>query len=407
MGYYRDLREFVADLERRGKLWRYSEPINKDTELIPFHRLQLRGIPQEDRRAILFERPVGAKGTAYSMSVLAGVYGASRDIHVLGMGCSSPAELRERWHQALSHPIDPVLVGSGPVQEEIHTGRELEELGLEALPVPVEEPGYSCMLRTGTPMVTKDPLTGKRNAGAYNSFFHSRTRMAAGIGPYRQSYRHWLASRKEGELCPVAIVIGPTPSFMAAASAPIPPDMDEYAAAGGLVGEPMELVRCKTIDLEVPANAEIVIEGWFDPDLLEPGPPFGEYPGYLNPDWPQYPVINVSAITHRKDAIFTPILVGFTPSDTSVLQGPTKAGLLYHQLHYEQGLPIAGVELPEVSGGFSMTVLRMQSGSGDRAWETLEAASKITSSKWFIAVDEDIDPSDPELLLWALTFSIR
>jgi 4-hydroxy-3-polyprenylbenzoate decarboxylase len=407
MGYYRDLREFVAELDRRGKLWRYSEPINKDTELIPFHRLQLRGVPAEDRRAILFERPVSSRGTEYSMSVLAGVYGASRDIHVLGMGCNSPAELQERWHQALSHPIEPVLVESAPVHEEVHTGKELEEAGLEALPVPVEEPGYSGMIRTGTPMVTRDPITGKRNAGAYNAFFRSRTRMAAGIGSNRQSFQHWLAHRKQGELCPVAIVVGPTPNFMAAASAPIPAEMDEYAAAGGLVGEPMELVRCKTIPLEVPATAEIVIEGWFDSDLLEPRVAFGEYPGYLNPDWNQIPVIHVSAITHRRDAIFTPVLVGFTPSDTNVLWGPTQAGVLYHKLRYEQGLPVLEVHHPEVSGGSSMTVLRMERDSRERGWETLEAAARLKGSKWFIAVDEDIDPSDPELLLWALTYSIR
>lgn len=87
MAYYRDLREFVAELERRGKLWRCSDPIDKDAELIPFYRLQLRGLQAAHRRAILFERPVNARGTEHSMSVLAGVYGASSDIHVLGMGC--------------------------------------------------------------------------------------------------------------------------------------------------------------------------------------------------------------------------------------------------------------------------------------------------------------------------------
>src|SRR6266511_1252402 len=117
MAYYRDLRAFVAELERRGKLWRYSEPIDKDTELIPFHRLQLRGIEPAHRRAILFERPVNAHGMEYPMSVLAGIYGASSEIHVLGLGCSSAAELQERWHEALTNPIDPVIVDTGPVHE--------------------------------------------------------------------------------------------------------------------------------------------------------------------------------------------------------------------------------------------------------------------------------------------------
>lgn len=407
MAYYRDLREFITQLERRGKLWRYSDPIDKDTELIPFYRLQLRGLQAADRRAILFERPVNARGTEYSMSVLAGVYGASSDIHVLGMGCSSAAELQERWHQALTHPIDPVIVEHGPVHEEVHTGEELKELGLEALPAPVEEPGYSCMIRTGTPMLTRDPVTRKRNAGAFNAFFRSRTRMVGGFGQYRQSFQHFLAYRKRGEKCPVAVVIGSAPNFMAAASANVPQDMDEYAAAGGLVGEPMQLVRCKTIDLEVPATAEIVIEGWFDPDVMEVRAPFGEYPGFINTSWDQCPVINVSAITHRKNPMFTPILVGFTPSDTNVLSGHAQAGILYHHLRYEQQLPVLGVECPESAGGSQMAVIRMEKGSRDRAWEALEAAPKHIGSKWLIAVDEDIHPSEPELLLWALTYSIR
>lgn len=228
MGYYRDLRELVVELERRGKLWRIPEPINKDTELIPFFRLQLRGVPAEERKAILFEHPVSATGQTYGMSVLAGVYGASREIHLLGMGCASAEELQERWHQGIAYPLEPTMVADGPVQEEVHLGPELEELGLAALPVPVEDPGFSGMIRTGTPMVTRDPVTGKRNAGCYNAFFRSRTRMAAGIGSNRQSFQHWLAARKRGELCPVAVVVGPTPNFMAAGSGPVPPDMDEY-----------------------------------------------------------------------------------------------------------------------------------------------------------------------------------
>jgi UbiD family decarboxylase len=405
LAYYRDLREFIARLEQQGKLWRFSEPINKDTELIPFHRLQLRGVQAEERRAILFEHPVNARGMAY-MPVLAGIYGGSTDIHVMGLGCGSATELQQRWHEALIHPFDPIIVADGPVHEVIHTGAALEELGLEALPAPVEEPGYSGMIRTGTPMVTRDPVTGKRNVAAFNAFFRSRTRMVGGFGPYRQSFQHFLAARERGERCPVAVVIGSTPNLMAASSANVPEEMDEFAVAGGLVGEPMELVRCKTIDLEVPATAEIVIEGWFDPGVMEVRAPFGEYPGFINTDWDQCPVIHVSAITHRKDPIFTPILVGFTPSDTNILSGHAQAGLLFHELRYERKLPVVGVECPESAGGSQMVVIRMEPGSRESAWDALEVAPLHMGSKWFIAVDEDIYPSEPELLLWALTYNI-
>lgn len=406
MAYYRDLREFVALLDQRGKLWRYSEPINKDTELIPFHRLQLRGVPAEARRAILFERPVNGHGREY-MPVLAGIYGGSTDIHVLGMGCSSAAELQERWHEGLTHPLDPVIVEDGPVHEEVHTGDELRQLGLEALPAPLEDPGYSGMIRTGTPMVTRDPVTRKRNVAAFNAFFHGRDRMVGGFGPFRQSFQHFLGYRKRGEKCPVAIVVGSTPNLMAAASASVPPDMDEFALAGGLVGEPMELVRCKTVDLEVPATAEIVIEGWIDPDVMAHEASFAEYPGFMNLDANRHPIIHVSAITHRKSPMFTAVLVGFTPSDTNTLNGHGQAGLLYHQLRYVHQLPVVGVECPESASGYQMAVIRIERAAHDRAWDVLEVAPKHSGCKWLIAVDEDIYPAEPELLLWALTYSIH
>jgi 4-hydroxy-3-polyprenylbenzoate decarboxylase len=194
---------------------------------------------------------------------------------------------------------------------------------------------------------------------------------------------------------------------MAAACVSVPPDVDEFALAGGLAGESMELVRCKTIDLEVPASAEIVIEGWIDPDVMGAEASFAEYPGFMNIDSSEHPIIRVSAITHRRNPIFTPVLVGFNPSDTNTLNSHGQAALLYHQLRYVQQLPVVGVEYPESASGYQMAVIRVANGSRDRAWEVLEAAHRHTSCKWLIAVDEDIYPAEPELLLWALTFSIR
>ena len=127
----------------------------------------------------------------------------------------------------------------------------------------------------------------------------------------------------------------------------------------------------------------------------------------MNTDWSQYPVINVSAITHRKNPMFTPVLVGFAPSDTHILNANTKAGLLYHELRYVNEMPVVGVEFPEAASGSQMVVIRMEKGSHDRAWEVLELAAKHAACKWLVAVDEDISPSEPELLLWALTFSIH
>src|SRR5581483_3642043 len=318
--YYADLRAFIAELERRGKLYRFTDPINKDSELVPLLRVQLRGVAEAERRVLLFDDVRGASGSRFDMRVAAGVYGLSEEILHLGIRCGSPAEALEKWHEALEHPIDPVIVDSGPVHEEVHTGDDLLSMGLDEIPAPGEEVGYSQMIRTGTPMITRDPDTGIRNVGAYNGFFRDRDRIVAGIAPANHAMmHHWPAAKRRGEDLPVAIVVGMTPNVMLVASTGIPYGIDELAVAGALAGEPMELVKCKTVPLEVPANAEIVIEGLLSTKLLEPRLAFGEYPGHMNVERNQVPVMKVTAITHRKDAIFTPVLVGFPPSDSNVI----------------------------------------------------------------------------------------
>src|SRR3972149_3111225 len=121
------------------------------------------------------------------MKVMPGSYGASREIFALGMGCERPEEVYEKWRHACTHPIEPVLVGSGPVQEEVHTGAELTTLGLDELPSPVEEPGFSGTIRTTTPFITKDPDTGACNVGTYSGHFRARDRLMAGIRTVRHT----------------------------------------------------------------------------------------------------------------------------------------------------------------------------------------------------------------------------
>lgn len=155
--YYSDLRGFIEELDRRGRLHRWQRPVNKDSELMPLMRLQYRGLPDEARRAFLYENVTDGRGRRYDMKVLTGMYGSSRQILALGMGCSDPGEIYEKWRAALAHPIDPVTVQSAPAQEEIHTGAELKTLGLTALPAPVEEPGFSGGIRVTAPFITQDP----------------------------------------------------------------------------------------------------------------------------------------------------------------------------------------------------------------------------------------------------------
>jgi 4-hydroxy-3-polyprenylbenzoate decarboxylase len=408
MSEYQDVRDLVKLVEERGKLVRFKRTINKDTELVPLFRVQLRGLPESERRVFHFEDVVGSNGNRYEMSVLMGIYGASESILATGIGCQSYMEMMERWHTALTRPINPVLIDHAPVQEEVHEGKEIKELGLDEFPVPVEEPGFSGMIRTGLPVITKDPETHIRNVGTYNSFFRARDRLVAGIAPARHAMAyHWQTARRRGEGLPVAIVIGCAPSVMLASSASIPYGTDELAVAGAAIGSPIELVRCRTIPLEVPAHAEAIIEGVISTKVTEPLLPFGEYPGYFCVDHDNRPVIEVTAITHRKNAMFTPIIVGYPPSDNNIIGSFCESAQLYHCLKYERQLPVEEVYSPQM-GWNNFCLIRVSKGTSQKTIaEVLKQAGQITITKYIVALDYEINLRDPELVIWALSYTTQ
>jgi 4-hydroxy-3-polyprenylbenzoate decarboxylase len=409
LSYPKDLREFLTALEARGKLHRFTEAINKDSEIIPLLRVEMRGLADQKRKALLFENVTDAKGGSYDMRVVAGVYGVSDEMVLLGMGCETVKEALEKWHRAVESPIPCRIVEQAPVHDVVITGEALKQRGLDMIPVPVEDPGFGQMIRTGLPMITRDPETGITNIGTYNGFFRDRDRIVAAIGGGRATMRvQWETARRRGEELPMAIVIGATPNVMLVGSATLPYGADELAIAGAIAGEPMELVRCKTIPLEVPAHAEIIIEGMISTDVFEPRFAFGEYPGYLNMERNNRPVMRVTAITYRKNAMFTPVTVGFAPSDTNAVWGFCNAAVVYHELHYVRKLPISDVYFPQMGGGNDFCIIQREKGSDVPGTELLKAASEAwKGAKYIVLVDWDIDPRNPELLIWALSFRVR
>src|SRR3972149_2858059 len=276
--YYRELREHIAALEANGKLVRVKEEINKDTELMPLVRWQFRGLPEEERKAFLFENGVDVKGKRYKVPVLVASHSASREIYALGMQCK-PDEIMEKWAQAQLHPFEPKLVASGPVQEEIHMGDKLlEHGGLEESPVPISTPGFdNAPYLTCANWVSKDPETGKRNIGNYRAMIKSQTRTGICCLGTQHVHLHWKKCQRQGGPLQAAIVIGASPNISFVGVTKIPLDTEEYAVAGGIAGEPVLLVKCKTVDIEVPASAEIVIEGELPTDYREREAPFGEF----------------------------------------------------------------------------------------------------------------------------------
>ena len=204
MAYYRDLREYLAALEGAGKLLRVKRPISKDTQLSPLVRLQYRGLPEEERRAFLFENVTGSRGRAYDMPVAIGVLAGSRDIYALGMKCR-PEEVSEKLAQAEMKPLAPRLVSSGPVQDVVHEGKDLmAHGGLDQFPIPIATPGFDPAPYITAPYwVTRDPETGTGNMGMYRAMVKSPTRTGLNFAsPTKGAAVHLQSTRRGGRACP-------------------------------------------------------------------------------------------------------------------------------------------------------------------------------------------------------------
>jgi len=409
--YYRDVREHLKALDDRGKLVRIKKQINKDTQLMPLVRWQFRGLQEHQRKAFLFENVIDVKGKRYNMPVAVGILAASTEIYSIGLKCS-PAEIHERWTGAQMHPIAPTQVSAGPVHEVVWQGDDLlRGHGLDMLPVPISTPGFdNAPYLTSANWVTKDPDTGIYNIGNYRSQIKAPNRNG-GLFLGQHMGMHWQKCKAKGIPLEAAIVIGVIPAIAYAATAKLPYEFDEYRLAGGLAGEPIEVIPCKTVDLMVPATAEIVIEGKISTEWIEPEGPFGEYPGYMGQRGIA-PYMDVTCITHRQDAIYTALISQFPPSESSKIKHTGTEKVIYKFLRHDSGnTAVMDIAIhDEVSGsGQAYCVIKMKKNAGADVWRALNASAGFVGSyaKICIAVDEDIDIWDPTMINWAICFNVR
>src|SRR5918997_2905751 len=234
-------------------------------------------------------------------------------------------EIGDAWVKAVANPIPPVMVSSPACQEVVITGDDLRKPGggLAALPVPVSTPGFDAApYLTATLCITQDPETGIRNTGTYRAGLKATdrlgVRMASRIGG-AGGYQHWRKYRQLGKPMPCAIVVGCAPVVTFTGPQKLAIDQDEIGVAGALAGAPIRMARAVSVDLDVPADAEIVIEGVIDPEVLEPEAPFGESNGYVALEAFNMPM-QVTAITHKRSPVFTSIISQVTPSESSVVK---------------------------------------------------------------------------------------
>ncbi|MDZ4247167.1 MAG: UbiD family decarboxylase [Dehalococcoidia bacterium] len=411
MAYFKDLREHIQGLEKAGKLIRIPWEINKDTEMHPLMRLQFRGLPEEERKAFLFENIVDNRGRKFDIPVVCCTFGASREIYALGLQCK-PEEIGEKWTQAQLNPIKTKTVASGPVQEEVHVGDTLMEHGaLDEFPIPISTPGYDPAPFMSSPfLVTKDPETGIPNVGTYRIHVKSPTRTGANFAPMMQkdAGRNWLKCREMGIPMEAAIVIGAAPNIGYVSVAKFPYEVNELEVAGGLAGEPVEVVKCKTVDLEVPAHAEIVVEGIISTAEIEPEAPFGEAAGYIGVrDMGAF--MNVTCITHRKKPIWQAFLSQFPPSESSKIRQIGYENAIFKRLKYDMKLTtVQALACHESCGSVGLFVIQFKDPKQEEVWQALETVGRTEGyTKLVVAVDHDINPWDADAVNWAIALRMQ
>jgi UbiD family decarboxylase len=405
---YPDLHDHLARLDQEGLLVRVRRPIDKDSELHPLVRWQFRGgIDEPDRRAFLFENVVDASGRRYDIPVAVGALAANRRIYSLGIGCEL-SDVRRRWARATANPVRPV-----EIPQELAPVQEVVEDTVENLPVPVSTPGWdNGPYVTAAHYVTRDPDTGTYNVGNYRAQVKGPKRVGCNISIElgQGGHRHWLKYRERGEPMPAALCIGGPPCLSYVAVQKLAYDQDEYWVAGGLVGAPLRLTKARTLDLLVPADGEIVVEGYVSTEWLEPEAPFGESHGHVNPkEYNLY--MDVTAVTRRRDAVLASIISQVTPSESGLIKKVAYEPLYLDHLRDVVGVKsVTRVALHEpLTSLQKLTVVQFHRPTRVDVWRALMAAVAFrpSMSKIVVAVDDDIDPDDADAVWWAIGYRSR
>ncbi|MBI2162242.1 MAG: menaquinone biosynthesis decarboxylase [Candidatus Rokubacteria bacterium] len=413
MSAFRDLRDFVAHLEKAGRLRRVSVPVSRDLEIAEITD-RVSKSPGEGNVALLFENVEG-----FETPVLVNAFG-SADRMAAALGVGQLDELGERVAKLLDLKLPgtfaerlaklgtlfdlvkagPRRVAQAPCQEVVET----EHPSLAALPALRCWPGDGGRYITLPGVFTRDPRTGARNVGMYRlQVFDDRT-----LGMHWQTHKGGAEhERAAGDArMPVAIALGGDPAMIYAASAPLPPGVDEVVFAGWLRGQGVELVRCVTQDLEVPAQAEIVLEGYVDPRERRLEGPFGDHTGYYSLAR-EYPVFHLTAVTRRARPIYPTTIVGRPPQEDYWLGKATERLFL----------PIIRMMLPEVvdinmpaEGVFHNLVIvsirKRYPGHAQKVMAALWGMGLLMLAKTIVVVSEHVNVHDLSEVAWRATGNI-
>jgi UbiD family decarboxylase len=387
-------RDLITTLEKKGRLKRIGRSVDPAWEPGSLVKWMYQAQAEDRRFGFLFEQVKGSK-----MPLAVGVIGSCTDAYATALGVA-PDEINATWVSALRNPVAPVSVSAATSQEIVHRA---DEARLSDLPIPVWTPGKDPGPYLSTLVITRNANTGSQNVGIYRTQVRDPHHLIVNLSPGRQGTMSAASYTDQNRPAPIAWVIGADPALALSAVANLPYGVDECNVAGALAGRPVELVKAKTIDLMVPANAEIVIEGEVLCGETGQEGPFGEFAGYMGPVG-QRPLVRVTAITHRRDPIYYGLSSQMPPSESTVMQSLTNGGVILKVLRHDIGeLAVRDVFVDLTFGGLLghgiVAIKPRYPGHGKRIGRLV---ADMTPLKRVTVVDDDVDLRDPSHLEWAL-----
>ena len=405
---YKDLREFIKVLEEKGLLKRITVEVDPILEIAEINdRIVKKGGP-----ALLFERPKGSRfpcvvnlfGSFERMKLALEV----RDLDEIGRRALEflepeiPTNIIEKLKMLpkLKRLSDflPRYVKSGPCKEVIIK----DSPSLDIFPILKTWPLDGGRFITLPMVFTKDPETGVRNCGMYRMQVYDERTTGMHWHMHKDGARHYRKAEAMGKRLEVAVAIGSDPATIYSATAPLPEGIDEMLFAGFLREEPVELVKCETVDLEVPANAEIVLEGYCEPGERRIEGPFGDHTGYYSLQ-DEFPVFHITCITHRRDAIYPATIVGKPPMEDCFIAKATER--IFLPLIRKQLPEIVDMNLP-IEGVFHniaiVSIDKRYPGHARKVMYALWGMGQMSFTKIIIVMDKDVNIQDLSEVLWRI-----
>jgi 4-hydroxy-3-polyprenylbenzoate decarboxylase len=398
---YQGLREWLDRVEALGQLRRVSganaeTEIGAATDVLQHHA---------ESPTVIFDQ---VPGYDPSYRVLVNGFGSTDRIALtLGLPLGlSRVELSDAWRQRIRGltPLPPEEVSDGPVLENVRRG---DEVDMTIFPAPKWHPDDGGRyIGTGSFDITRDPDDGWVNLGTYRVMVHDARRLGYYISPGKHGRIHRQKYFDRGEPCPVAMVFGSDPLLFLASCTEIPFGVSEYDWVGAIRGEPLQIIRGPVTGLPIPADAEIVVEGYASTEQMLPEGPFGEWTGYYASDTRDEPVLKVEALYHRNQPILVGSPPGQPPDEQARYRAVLRTALLRDELE-KSGIPdVVAAWQHEAGGSRLFTVVSIRQRYPGHARQAMHLAASVRAGayagRYTIVVDEDIDPSNLEEVIWAI-----